>query len=87
MLLSPLSPRLREVCPQHHHLPAEPLLVLRVVEARGVERLPEHEGDLVPVQDAAPLGPRVLARAVVEVVLVDLHGGVDGVGVSGRGRG
>ena len=62
-------PSFGKVGPIRHHVPGEHLVLLGVVLG-GVERVAEDVEDLVGVHHAGPLGPRVHARPLLEVILV-----------------
>ena len=55
-----------------HELLRKRLLVGSVTPVFFIERLAEDKVDLVAVQDAHPLGPRLLRSAVCKIEVVDL---------------
>ena len=73
-------PCLGKIRPVGHHLLGEPHLRVRIALG-SVERVAEHEGDLVRVQRAAPQRPRRVGSSLGEEVHVDV---VTSLRVSGK---
>ena len=66
------SPGFGKVCPEGHHVPWQRPLCLRVLQGGpGPQGVAEHVGDLVPVHDPGPGGPRRVLRPVAELVEED----------------